>query len=174
MEPKTPRALPRRSRSGQDLHEAMSHGDLDNFFASPRVVAAARKSGPRGPRSVASTPVRARRRRGSGVKIGAKTTDEVPSHEEDSDIDSEDEDASQPMESIGQMDESQNLQLQVNRTDNLLFQVFPRHIAEALRDGRKVEPEHHDMVTIFFSDIVGFTDISATLDPIKISDMLDR
>lgn len=32
-----------------------------------------------------------------------------------------------------------------------LFDIFPRHIAEALRDGRTVEPEHRDSVTIFFS-----------------------
>jgi len=32
-----------------------------------------------------------------------------------------------------------------------LFDVFPRHIAEALRDGRKVEAEHKESVTIFFS-----------------------
>ena len=42
------------------------------------------------------------------------------------------------------------------RTANIsLFDIFPRHIAEALRDGKKVEAEHRDMVTIFFSDIVG-------------------
>jgi len=32
-----------------------------------------------------------------------------------------------------------------------LFDIFPRHIAEALRDGRTVEPEQKDCVTIFFS-----------------------
>lgn len=30
--------------------------------------------------------------------------------------------------------------------DRLLEEVFPPHIARALRDGRKVEPESHDMV----------------------------
>lgn len=55
-----------------------------------------------------------------------------------------------------------------------LFDIFPQHIAEALRDGRTVEPEHRDSVTIFFSDIVGFTNISAELEPRKIDDMLDR
>jgi serine/threonine protein kinase len=42
-----------------------------------------------------------------------------------------------------------------------LFDIFPRHIAEALRDGRAVDAEHRDSVTIFFSDIVGFTTISS-------------
>jgi hypothetical protein len=37
-----------------------------------------------------------------------------------------------------------------------LFDIFPRHIAEALRDGRKVEAEHKENVTIFFSDIGAF------------------
>ena len=59
-------------------------------------------------------------------------------------------------------------------TVKLLSEVFPEHIAESLRKGKKVEPEHREMVTIFFSDIVGFTNISSTLPPIKISDMLDR
>ena len=55
-----------------------------------------------------------------------------------------------------------------------LFDIFPRHIAEALRDGRKVEAEHKDMVTIFFSDIVGFTSISSKLEPRKVANLLDR
>jgi class 3 adenylate cyclase len=55
-----------------------------------------------------------------------------------------------------------------------LFDIFPQHIAEALRDGRKVEAEHHDMVTICFSDIVGFTKLASSLSPMKVADMLDR
>ena len=55
-----------------------------------------------------------------------------------------------------------------------LFDIFPRHIAEALRDGRTVESEHRDCVTIYFSDIVGFTNISSELPPRKIASMLDR
>ena len=60
------------------------------------------------------------------------------------------------------------------QSEALLFEVFPKHVAEALQAGRKVEPEQREMVTIFFSDIVGFTDISAMLPPLKISDLLDR
>lgn len=56
----------------------------------------------------------------------------------------------------------------------LLHEVFPPHIAQALKEGRKVEPESRKCVTIFFSDIVGFTDISSRLGPMKVSAMLDR
>lgn len=56
------------------------------------------------------------------------------------------------------------------RTANqLLYDVFPSHVADTLRAGKKVEPEHHECVTIFFSDIVGFTDISRKLQPIEVS-----
>ena len=61
-----------------------------------------------------------------------------------------------------------------DRTDALLFEVFPRPVAEALRDGRKVEPLVRDMVTVFFSDIVDFTKISSTLQPIQVADLLRR
>lgn len=55
------------------------------------------------------------------------------------------------------------------RTANqLLYDVFPAHVANTLRQGKKVEPEQHDCVTIFFSDIVGFTDISRMLQPIEV------
>lgn len=60
------------------------------------------------------------------------------------------------------------------RQEKLLGEVFPPHIAKALRQGRKVEPESKECVTVFFSDIVGFTNISSALSPLKVSDMLDR
>ena len=64
--------------------------------------------------------------------------------------------------------------LHKDKTEHLLYELLPRHVADVLRSGGKVEPESKDLVTIFFSDIVGFTDISSELTPIKISDMLDR
>ena len=57
---------------------------------------------------------------------------------------------------------------------SLLHDIFPKRIAERLLAGHKVEPEHHEQVTIFFSDIVSFTDIAQMIDPSKVSDMLDR
>lgn len=39
---------------------------------------------------------------------------------------------------------------------------------------KQVEPQRKEIVTIFFSDVVGFTNISQVLTPEKVSDMLDR
>ena len=58
--------------------------------------------------------------------------------------------------------------------ENLLFEVFPPKVAEALRDGRKVEPISRDIVTVFFSDVVGFTEISSRMTPMKVADLLGR
>jgi len=62
----------------------------------------------------------------------------------------------------------------IKRSNVSLFDIFPRHVAEALRDGRTVQPEHKDCVTVFFSDVVGFTNIAAELDPRKVASLLDR
>ena len=61
-----------------------------------------------------------------------------------------------------------------SKQSSLLRDVFPEHIANALIAGKKVDPEHHDCVTIFFSDIVGFTHLSSTIGPGEVSDLLDR
>ena len=56
----------------------------------------------------------------------------------------------------------------------LLEEIFPPHIADALREGRRVPQEKHECVTIFFSDIVGFSAMSRDLSPEKVADLLDR
>ena len=40
--------------------------------------------------------------------------------------------------------------------------------------GGQVDPEKYEQVTIFFSDIVGYTDISSQLAPQEVMAMLDR
>jgi len=61
----------------------------------------------------------------------------------------------------------------MTQQSSVLHEMFPPHIVEKLKRGVKVEPEDH-FVSIFFSDIVGFTNISAQLSPAEVADMLDR
>jgi class 3 adenylate cyclase len=58
--------------------------------------------------------------------------------------------------------------------EQLLLDVFPSHVAKALMEGRKVEPESKECVTIFFSDIVGYTELGGSMEPHLVMNMLDR
>lgn len=51
--------------------------------------------------------------------------------------------------------------------------AIPRSVAEALKTGTPVEPEYFEQVTLYFSDIVGFTTISAMSEPIEVVDLLN-
>jgi hypothetical protein len=59
-------------------------------------------------------------------------------------------------------------------SEELLLDVFPSHVAKALMEGRKVEPESKECVTIFFSDIVGYTELGGSMEPHLVMNMLDR
>eukprot|EP00730_Choanoeca_flexa_P002210 TRINITY_DN10953_c0_g1_i1.p1 TRINITY_DN10953_c0_g1~~TRINITY_DN10953_c0_g1_i1.p1 ORF type:complete len:855 (+),score=191.73 TRINITY_DN10953_c0_g1_i1:232-2796(+) len=58
--------------------------------------------------------------------------------------------------------------------DRVLQQVFPKHIAEALKNDIKPEIEEISMVSVFFLDIVSFTTLSDQIGPMAVSTMLDR
>lgn len=46
-------------------------------------------------------------------------------------------------------------------------------VAEKLKLGLNVEPEEYSDVTIYFSDIVGFTTIAAYCSPVQVVDLLN-
>jgi len=59
----------------------------------------------------------------------------------------------------------EDLEVEKSRSHQLLLNVLPQRIIDRLNAGETVIADHHDDVTVIFTDFVGFTGISATLPP---------
>uniref|UniRef100_A0A4W6FMN0 Guanylate cyclase n=1 Tax=Lates calcarifer TaxID=8187 RepID=A0A4W6FMN0_LATCA len=68
---------------------------------------------------------------------------------------------------------TEELEIEKQKTEKLLTQMLPPSVAEALKVGGTVKPEYFDNVSLYFSDIVGFTTISANSEPINVVDLLN-
>ncbi|XP_056152688.1 guanylate cyclase 2G-like [Lampris incognitus] len=59
------------------------------------------------------------------------------------------------------------------RADKLLSSMLPKYIADQLMAGKSVEPQGYDVVTIFFSDIVGFTSMCSISSAMEVVNLLN-
>ncbi|ESP02581.1 hypothetical protein LOTGIDRAFT_91690, partial [Lottia gigantea] len=65
-------------------------------------------------------------------------------------------------------EKTQEVKEEKKRSEELLYQIIPKSVAERLKRGLRVEPEAFDCITIYFSDICGFTTISARSKPMEV------
>ncbi|KAK3779967.1 hypothetical protein RRG08_041430 [Elysia crispata] len=75
--------------------------------------------------------------------------------------------------SITLADRTKALNKEKKRTDTLLYQMLPKSVADQLKQNEVVTAENFNESTIFFSDIQGFTQISARSSPIQVVEMLN-
>ena len=61
------------------------------------------------------------------------------------------------------------LQEEKTRADTLLYQMFPHPVAELLKNNQQIPAEFFSSVTVFFSDIVNFTEMCSTMAPLQVS-----
>lgn len=60
------------------------------------------------------------------------------------------------------------LTLEKQKADELLYKMLPRPVAEKLKQGNPIMAEWFDSVTIYFSDVVSFTNLCAGSSPMEV------
>jgi len=62
------------------------------------------------------------------------------------------------------------LEEEKKKTEDLLGKMLPKSVAEALKLGKTVEAEQFECVTMYFSDIPGFSTYAATSSPHQVKE----
>lgn len=68
---------------------------------------------------------------------------------------------------------SDHLEDERKRAQSLLHQMLPKQVATQLQLSQSVQAEYFDKATVYFCDVVGFTNLSAKSSPIQVVDFLN-
>jgi adenylate cyclase len=69
---------------------------------------------------------------------------------------------------------TKELEWEKEKTEELLLNTLPLKVVNELKQNGKSEPESFEDVTVYFSDLVGFTTISSELEPGELIDELNQ
>lgn len=72
------------------------------------------------------------------------------------------------------IERTHDLEVEKAKIDHIISQMLPKKVVEELKHGNKVEPEDFSCVTVFYSDIVGFTTIAKNSQPMQVVDLLNN
>ncbi len=67
---------------------------------------------------------------------------------------------------VNLLEVTEALREEKNKTEQLLLNILPKRVAEDLKLYGKSDPESFESISVFFSDIVNFTSISSTMEPL--------
>ena len=71
-------------------------------------------------------------------------------------------------------EEKELLEIEKEKSERLLLNILPRTIAERLKGSGQIIANGHDIVTVMFADICGFTNLSRRKSPGDLVTMLNR
>lgn len=74
---------------------------------------------------------------------------------------------------VNLMAKTEEIKMEKHRTDSLLHQMLPEEIVNQLKEKKTTTAEYFDCVTIFFSEVVNFTEFCLLYSPMQVVELLN-